>query len=183
MRGTMVLWESFVMRFEEVLSRYRRRWLTATEAGELLGFSERQFRRLCGRHEEEGAAGLADRRLGKPSPRRVPAAAVAAMCGLYRDRYRGFNVKHFHEHLQRHHGYKLSYSFTRLALQSAGEIKPARRRGGHRQRRPRRPLVGMMVHQDGSRHRWIPDLEGSFDLWTTPPATSTRPSWSRKKAR
>jgi LmbE family N-acetylglucosaminyl deacetylase len=151
-----MLWESFVMRFEEVLSRYRRQRLTATEAGELLGVSERHFRRLCGRYEEEGVGGLADRRLGRVSPRRAPAATVSAMCELYRDRYRGFNAKHFHEHLQRHHDYKLSYTFTRLALQSAGELEKTKRRGGHRQRRPRRPCVGMMVHQDGSRHEWLP---------------------------
>ena len=156
MRRTRMLWESFVMRFEEILSRYRKQRLTASEAGELLGMSERHFRRLRGRYEEEGAAGLADRRLGRASPRRVPAATVSAMCALYRERYRGFNAKHFHEHLQRHHDYKLSYSFTRLALQSAGEIKKTKRRGGHRQRRPRRPCVGMMVHQDGSRHEWLP---------------------------
>ncbi len=167
MRRTTMLWETFVMRFEDVLSKYRKQRLTATEAGELLGMSERHFRRLCGRYEEEGAVGLADRRLGKPSPRRMPEAEVEAMRALYRTRYRGFNAKHFHEHLQRHHDYKLSYTFTRLALQSAGEIKKAPRRGGHRQRRPRRPLVGMMLHQDGSRHEWIPGLDRLLDLIVT----------------
>jgi transposase len=167
MRRTPVLWETYVMRFEEVLSRYRRRRLTASEAGELLGMSERHFRRLGERYEEEGAAGLADRRLGKPSPQRTPAATVASMLALYRDRYRGFNSKHFHEHLQRHHGYKLSYTFVRLALQGAGEIKPRRGRGGHRQRRPRRPVVGMMLHQDGSSHEWIIGLGRRLDLIIT----------------
>jgi hypothetical protein len=162
-----MLWENFVMRFEEAFSRHGKRWLTATEAGELLGISERHFRRLCGRYEEDGPAGLSDRRLGKPSPRRTPAAEVAAMCALYRSRYQGFNAKHFHEHLQRRHGYKLSYTFTRLALQRAGEIKRTRQRGGHRQRRPRRPLVGMMLHQDGSKHRWLPGIEEDLDLIVT----------------
>jgi hypothetical protein len=162
-----MLWEVFVTRFEEAYVQYRKRRLTGEEAGELLGMSGRNFRRLRGRYEEDGPAGLADRRLGKPSARRRPAAEVAAMCALYRERYRGFNAKHFHEHLERRHGYKLSYSFTRLALQRAGEIAPTKQRGGHRQRRPRRPMVGMMLHQDGSSHRWIPALDRLFDLIVT----------------
>src|SRR3954451_20542017 len=174
MRRASVLWETFVMRFEEVLPRYRGRRLTASEAGEMLGVSERQFRRLCARYEEEGCAGLVDRRLGRASPRRVGAAEGAALCRLYRERYHGSNVKHFHEQLQRHHGYRLSYTFTRLALQRHGEVPVGRRRGPHRQRRPRRPLIGMMLHQDGSRHEWIPGLGRQLDLIVTmDDATST----------
>lgn len=156
MRRSVVLWEAYVMRFEEVLSRYRRRRLTASEAGEVLGVSERQFRRLCTRYEDEGAAGLIDRRVGRVSGRRVSAVEVSAMCRLYREQYHGFNVKHFHEHLQRDHGYRLSYTFTRLALQRDGAVATGRRRGPHRQRRPRRPMIGMLLHQDGSRHEWLP---------------------------
>jgi Helix-turn-helix domain len=167
MRRTRMLWEVFVRRFEETYEQYRKGRLTGEEAGELLGLSGRQFRRLRRRYDEDGAAGLSDRRLGKASSRRRPAAEVAAMCALYRSRYQGFNAQHFHEHLERHHGYKLSYTFTRLALQRAGEITPTKQRGGHRQRRPRRPMVGMMLHQDGSPHRWIPALKRSFDLIVT----------------
>lgn len=167
MRRKTKLWEVFVTRFEEAYVQYRKRRLTGEEAGELLGMSGRHFRRLRRRYDEDGPSGLADRRLGKPSSRRRPAAEVAALCALYRSCYQGFNAQHFHEHLERHHGYKLSYTFTRLALQRAGEITPTKRRGGHRQRRPRRPMVGMMLHQDGSPHRWIPALERSFDLIVT----------------
>ena len=69
--------------------------------------------------------------------------------------YDGFTVKHFHEHLQARHGYRLGYTVTRLALQAAGLVKRAPRRGAHRRRRPRRPLPGMLLHQDAARHAWL----------------------------
>ena len=133
----------------------------------MLGMSERHFRRLCGRYEEEGVAGLADRRLGKPSPRRAPASELARACGLYRERYADFTVKHFHEHLARDHDYRLGYTLTRLTLQKAGLVKPAARRAAHRKKRARRPQLGMLLFQDGSTHRWIPALDRSFDLIVT----------------
>jgi hypothetical protein len=68
MRRTSALWEVFVLRFEEAMERHRKRRLTAEEAGEVLGMSGRHFRRLSVRYAEEGAEGLRDRRLGKPSP-------------------------------------------------------------------------------------------------------------------
>jgi len=76
MRRTSALWEVLVLRFEEAMERYRKRRLTADEAGELLGMSGRHFRRLLGRYDEEGSEGLRDRRLGRPSPRRAPAAEL-----------------------------------------------------------------------------------------------------------
>ena len=104
MRRARVLWEVYVTRFEDALERYRRRRLTGEEAGELPGMSGRNFRRLVVRHEEEGAEGLRDLRLGKPSPKRAPAAELTRMQRLYQERYRGMNVKHFHEHLVEQHG-------------------------------------------------------------------------------
>jgi hypothetical protein len=77
------------------------------------------------------------------------------MLGLYEERYRGFTVKHFHEQLPKRHHYKLGYTATRLALQRAG--LDGRRRGApHRKKRPRRPMIGMMLHQDASRFGWLP---------------------------
>jgi len=167
MRRTTVLWEVFVTRFEDAFRRYRKRRLTAEEAGELLGLSGRHFRRLCGRYEDDGVEGLRDRRLGRVSPRRAPAAELARMRELYGTRYGGFNVKHFHEQLQARHDYKLGYTVTRLALQAAGLVQKAPRRGPHRKRRARRPLPGMLLFQDGSTHRWIPGLDQDLDLIVT----------------
>jgi hypothetical protein len=168
MRRASALWEVFLLRFEEALERYRKRRLTAEEAGELLGMSGRHFRRLTVRYDEEGEEGLRDRRLGKVSPRRAPLAELTRMQMLYQERYRDFTVKHFHEQLVKRHNYKLSYTVTRLALQGAGLVRPHKRRGGtHRKKRERRPLPGMLLFQDGSTHHWIGALDHDLDLVVT----------------
>ena len=167
MRRASALWEVFVLRFEEALERYRKRRLTADEAGEVLGMSGRNFRRLIVRYDEEGEAGLQDRRLGRASPRRAPAGELSRMQILYQERYRDFTVKHFHEQLQKRHDYKLGYTVTRLALQGAGLVTRAKRRGTHRKKRERRPLPGMLLFQDGSTHRWITGLGRDLDLVVT----------------
>ena len=168
MRRASALWEVFVLRFEEALERYRKRRLTAEEAGEILGMSGRHFRRLLLRYEEDGPEGLRDRRLGKVSPRRAPLAELTRMQILYQERYRDFTVKHFHEQLVKRHNYKLSYTVTRLALQGTGLVRPQKRPGGtHRKKRERRPLPGMLLFQDGSTHRWIGALDHDLDLVVT----------------
>jgi len=167
MRRTTMLWEVFVTRFEEALGQYRRRRLNAEEAGELLGMSGRNFRRLCARYEEDGIEGLRDRRIGKLSPRRAPERELERMHELYRERYSDFTVKHFHEQLVRRHAYKLCYTVTRLSLQAAGLVTKAKRRGTHRKKRVRRPLPGMLLFQDGSTHRWLAALGRDLDLVVT----------------
>lgn len=154
------------MRFSDVLDRTERSELIQIEAAELLGISERTFRRWRDRHREEGRSGLSDRRL-EPSPRRASVAEIERMLGLYRDIYRGFTVKHFHEHLVKRHGYTLGYTVTKLHLHRAGLVIPARGRSAHRKKRPRRPMVGMMLHQDASTHAWLPWDAGQHDLVVT----------------
>ena len=143
------------MRFEELLDRHERGHLTQAEVGEMLGVSERTFRRWRDRWREEGAAGLRDRRVGQPSPRRADAGELARAQALYAEMYGDFTVKHFHEKLVACHGYRLGYTVTRLALQASGLVRKAPRRGAHRRRRPRRPMPGMLLHQDGSTHAWL----------------------------
>src|SRR4051794_2171935 len=167
MRRRSVLWGVFVSRFEDALDRFRRRRLNAEEAGELLGVSGRHFRRLCVRFEADGLEGLRDRRLGQPSPRRADPGELSRICGLYRERYRDFSAKHFHETVVREHGYRLGYTVTRLALQAAGLVHKAKARGKHRKKRQRRPLPGMLMFQDGSTHCWLPDSEAQQDLIVT----------------
>jgi transposase len=167
MRRTEVLQGLRRMRFEAVWGRWQGRQLSQAEAAEILGMSERTFRRWGERYEGEGAAGLLDRRLGKASARPVPADEVERVLTLYRERYGGFTARHFHDKLCRHHGFTLSYTWTRLRLQDAGLIKKAPRRSAHRKKRPRRPLAGMLLHQDGSPHRWLPALDQQLDLIVT----------------
>lgn len=167
MRRTTVLWEAFVTRFEAALDQHRLGRLSADEAGEALGMSGRQFRRLRVRYAAAGVAGLADRRVGRVSGRRAPARELDRMQRLYREEYAGFTVKHFHEHLVERHGYRLGYTVTRLSLQAAGLVVKAKRRGAHRKKRVRRPLPGMLLFQDGSTHRWVPALGRDIDLVVT----------------
>jgi len=143
------------MRFESLLGRQGRGEITQEEAAEVLGVTERTFRRWRDRFEEAGASGLDDRRLGRASPRRAPEAEIERMLGLYRDKYGDFTVKHFHEQLVKRHDYKLGYTVTKVHLHRAGLVRRAEKRSAHRKKRPRRPLVGMMLHQDGSSHAWL----------------------------
>lgn len=155
MRRTAVLQGLRRMKFEEVLGRTRRRVLSQKEAAEILGVSERTFRRWRDRFEAEGAEGLYDRRLGKISNRRIGTDVVMRVLELFDTRYWDFTAKHFHEALVERHGFTRSYNWTRLVLQSHGRLRKAPRRGAHRRKRERRALPGMMLHQDGSRHEWV----------------------------
>jgi transposase len=143
------------MRFESLIGRWDRGEITQVEAAEMLGVSVRTFQRWSERFEEAGADGLADRRVGRRSPRRAPQAELERMLGLYKDKYSDFTVKHFHEQLEKRHGYVLGYTVTKLALQAAGLVRRAPGRSKHRKKRPRRPLRGLLLHQDGSRHAWL----------------------------
>ena len=155
-----------MQKFVDVLGRWERSELSALEAGEILGMSERQFRRYRARFEEEGLAGLADRRLGKPSARRVPGDTVAFVLEEYRSRHLGWNVKHFHERLREQHGFRFSYTWVKTQLHAAGLVVRAKRRGAHRRKRPRKPCEGMMLHQDASRFAWLAG-EPPLDLVAT----------------
>src|SRR6516165_554786 len=162
-----------MLKFRDVLSRWERRELSMMEAGELLGMSERQFRRYRDRFEEEGAAGLIDRRLGKPSPKRIAASEVVRLLELYRTQYRGWNVKHFHEHGVRDHKFNWGYTWTKAQLHTARLVERSKRRGAYRRKRERKPCEGMMLHQDGSRHSWLVGQAPLDLIVTMDDATST----------
>jgi transposase len=152
--------------FLNVLNRWESAELNQAEAAELLGVSERTFRRWRDRYDEDGAAGLVDGRLGKASGKRVPVDRAEEVERLYRERYQGFTVKHFHEHLVKDHGFGWGYTWLKLHLQWKGVVPKAPRKGAHRRKRERRPLPGMMLHQDGSRHAWL-EGEAALDLIVT----------------
>jgi len=166
MGRTVVLQEVRLMRFETLLDRHERGELSQVEAAELLGVGERTFRRWRDRFVEEGRDGLVDRRIGRPSGKRAAEAEISRMLGLYRAHYEGFTVKHFHEQLVKRHDYKLGYTVTKVRLHAAGLVRPAVKRSAHRKKRPRRPMVGMMLHQDGSRHAWL-EGQPALDLIVT----------------
>src|SRR5215468_10721906 len=173
MKRTTWLQDRRMQKFRDVLSRWERKELSAMEAGELLGCSERQFRRYRRRYEEDGLAGLADRRLGKASMRRVPVDKLVWMLGEYRTHHLGWNVKHFHEHIRQQHGFRWGYTWTKTQLHTAGLVERAARRGAHRRKRPRKPCEGMMLHQDGSRFAWLSGAPELDLIVTMDDATST----------
>ena len=145
------------MKVQEAMLQAMAKKITWWQAAEILGISDRHMRRWRERYEEFGFRGLFDRRRGRPSVKRVPVAIVEQVLALYRDRYFDLNVRHFHEKLESGHQIGLSYSWVKGILQGAGLVARGRKRGVHRKRRPRRPLPGMLLHIDGSRHRWLGD--------------------------
>jgi transposase len=145
------------MKVQEVILRAMSRRLSWVQAAEILGVSDRTMRRMREKWEQDGYDGLFDRRTQTPSPKRVPVADLEKVLGLYRDQYSDFNVRHFHEKLQECHGIHYSYAWVKKALQTSGLVAGRRSRGKHRRRRARRPLPGMLLHIDGSRHQWFQD--------------------------
>ena len=155
MRRSEALQGVRVIKFVNILDRYEAAELNQLEAAELLGIGERTFRRWVKRFEDDGEAGLLDRRLGKASGKRVPVDREHEVAALYRTRYAGFTAQHFHEHLVKDHQFAWGYTWTKTFLQSKGLLEKAERRGAHRRKRPRRPMPGMLLHQDGSEHEWL----------------------------
>jgi hypothetical protein len=107
-----------------------------------------------------------------------PVDRLEWVIGQYRTRYWDFTVKHFHERLREEHGFPLGYTWTKRVLHRAGLVTPARKRGAHRQRRPRRQLPGMMLFQDGSRHAWLAEQPPLDLIVTLDDATSDPRTWS-----
>ena len=148
--------EKAMTRQEIILRAYARK-ISWIEAAQILGYSVRHLRRLKLRYEEEGFEGLFGRRVGKPSPRRIPVPVVEEVLRLYREKYYDLNVRHYHEKLQEKHSIGISYTWVKNLLQGAGLVAKERPRKKHRRRRERKPLAGMMLHIDGSHHQWFGD--------------------------
>lgn len=144
------------MKVQEVILKAASGQISWLAAAEILGISPRSMSRWKWRLDKHGYDGLFDRRGQKPSPKRVPMATVERVLELYRAKYSDFSVRHFHEKLAGE-GIELSYTWVKSALQTAGLVKKSRKRAPHRKRRPRRPLPGMLLHIDGSPHRWFGD--------------------------
>jgi hypothetical protein len=165
MKRTELLQEVRKMRFEEAYEGCQRGRLTQQEAARLLGVCDRTYRRYLVRYEEQGMEGLVDQRLGQVSHRSAPVDEVIALADLYSHRYRGFNAKHFYSWYRRSHGGIRSYTWVKKTLQGKGLVPKATQKGTHRKQRPRAPYIGMMLHQDGSTHEWVP--EKLWDLIVT----------------
>lgn len=145
------------MKLQDVLLKAMAKKITWWQAAEIIGVTDRTMRRWRERLEEHGYSGLADRRKGKPSDKRVPLATAEKVLQLFQNTYYDLNIRHFHEKLGEEHGIQLSYTWVQKALQGAGLVARRKRRGKHRRRRERRPMPGMLLHIDGSKHQWFGD--------------------------
>src|SRR5262245_44774926 len=152
------------MKAQEVILQALAGQLTWIQAADILGRSPRSIRRMRLQFDRYGYDGLFDRRRQTPSPKRAPVADVQRLLALYRDRYQGFNVRHFHQLARQHHGVSFCYAFVKKALQTAGLVPTQRPRGRHRRRREPRPCFGELLHLDGSRHQWLALVP---DQWLT----------------
>ena len=155
MKRTEWLQETRKKRFEEAYGGWQQGRLTQEEAARLLGVCERTFRRHIDRYEDEGLDGLIDKRLNQLSHRRAPVDEVVRLVDCYRKRHHGWNAKHFYAWYKRDGGER-SYTWVKNRLQEAQLVPKVAKRGAHRKKRERSPLPGMMLHQDGSTHEWVP---------------------------
>lgn len=153
------------MRFEELFNQWTENHLTQEEAAKILGIHERTFRRYCRAYEEEGLEGLQDGRVDKQANNGASIDEVFIMQELYRTQYSDFTVAHFFDMYREHHKGERGYTWVKNHLQKIELVKKAKKRGVHRRKRPRSPLPGMMLHQDGSTHEWIPSTH--WDLIVT----------------
>src|SRR5215471_9399983 len=154
-----------MMKVQEVILKAMAGSLKWWEAAEIIGVTDRTMRRWRERYEKGGYDGLYDYRKRQPSPKRIPLKTLEKVLQLYREKYFDFNMRHFHEKLSEEHELQLSYTWVKLALQGAGLVGKQRRRGTLRRRRPWRPLPGMLLHIDASKHAWFGDGR-HYDLIT-----------------
>ena len=139
-----------------VLQRVLERRLTQAKAGELLGLSKRQTRRLFGAFRRGGAKAIASKRRGRPSNHRLPDAMRAGALELVRALYSDFGPKLAFEKLSELHNVRASKSTLRNWMVSSGVwlSRNARAPSPH-QPRLRRECFGELVQIDGSPHRWF----------------------------
>lgn len=143
------------MKLQDVILRAMSGQISWILAANIIGITPRSMRRWKQRYETFGYDGLIDRRRGRPSPKAVPFAEAQQLLHLYREKYMGFNVRHFHQIALREHGLMFSYSFVKKALQEAGLVKKHKARGRHFKRREPKDSFGEMLHIDGSDHEWL----------------------------
>jgi transposase len=155
MKPTELLQEIRIMQFEQAYSIWSEGRLTQDDAARMLGVCSRSFRRYIDRYEESGIEGLLDKRLTQQSSRKAPVDEVIALTEQYQSKYRSWNVNHFYSWYKRDGG-RRSYTWVKNKLQEKGLVSKKPKKGKHRKRRDPSPLTGMMIHQDGSTHQWVP---------------------------
>jgi transposase len=162
---TRLLQEGRFMKFESTYEDWVEGRLTQSEVAAILGQCERTFRRNIDRFKSDGLSGLMDLRISKVSMKKAGKKGIDYAVNLYKDTFKGWNVAHFHSVYKTEFKGKTSYSWLKTVLQGAGVVRASKKVGKHRIKRERAPLPGMMLHQDASTHRWVP--ESVWDLVVT----------------
>lgn len=150
--------EAKAMTRAEVIRKALEGKLNWVQAASILRVSPRHMTRLRVRYERIGVDGLKDGRSGRRMPSRIKPKVIEEVCRLKREVYSEFSTKHFHQYLVERHKLRLSYTWVLTILQTRGLVEKAQARGKFRRKRERRPMVGMLVHLDGSTHEWIEGL-------------------------
>jgi hypothetical protein len=159
MKRAIWLQETRAMKFQQTQSDWEAGRLTQEEAAQILGICERSFRRYLVKYDEGGIEALADKRLNQASRRKAPLEERTRLADMYKHSFSSYNVRHFHQIYAERGGIDgqvRSYSWIKSVLQGQQLVKVAKARGKHRIKRERKPLPGMMIHQDASTHRWVP---------------------------
>jgi transposase len=152
-----------MMKLQDVILKAMAKKISWLEAAEIIGVCDRTMRRMRQQYVEHGYNGLFDQRRRKREYLRVPMQTAERVLALYQGTYFDLSVRHFHEKLREEHAIELSYTWVKQALQGAGLVARRKKRGSHRRRRARRPMPGMLLHIDGSKHRWFSD-DRYYDL-------------------
>ncbi|UJR80510.1 ISNCY family transposase [Sandaracinus amylolyticus] len=141
-----------------VMAKLVERRLTQRQAGELLGLTERQVRRLLRSYEAGGPAALIAKSRGRPSNRRLPDELHDRALDIVRAHYADFGPTLAREKLIERHGMSVSVETLRTWMIDAGLFVPRRRRDRRvHQPRHRRACRGELVQIDGCDHEWFED--------------------------
>ena len=170
----------------EAMQRIKDKRLTQKEAGQMLGISTRQVKRLYQAYRKKGAKGLISARRGKPSKNRLDAGIVQQALDLIKEKYADFGPTLAHEKLAEVHQIQVSRESVRRIMIAEGMWKPKRaKKPPVHQMRERRACFGELVQIDGSDHAWfeergprctllvyIDDATGELlELWFVPEET------------
>lgn len=132
--------------------------LSSKKAGEIIGLSDRQIRRIKNKLRTEGVQGIVHRSRGKPSNRELSSSLKKYAVKLVKEKYIDFKPTLANEKLREIHGIRMSIETLRKEMIKVGIWTPkTRRKFNPHQPRERRFQVGELVQADGSPHRWFED--------------------------
>jgi len=149
----------------QILSRVKEKVITVRRAGELLGLSYRQAKRLWKRYREGGEKGLIHRGRGASSNNHLQLELKQKVLDRYREVYQGFGPTLAVEKLAEEDQLPpLSRETLRLWLLEAGLWQRHRRHRPYRKRREPKHHFGELVQMDGSHHPWFGEEHNSCCL-------------------